>query len=55
MGKELDLAGKGLFRDKRGNTKYIQLYRNAIDDKMFVSLKLKFVEVVKTGCFYTEI
>lgn len=52
MGKELDLAFKGLFRDKRGRIKHVQLYRNAVDDTMFICKNLKFVEVIKINGFY---
>ena len=52
MGKELDLAGKGLFRDKRGRIKHVQLYRNAIDNTVFISKNLKFIEVVRINGFY---
>lgn len=52
MGKELDIAGKGLFRNKKGSIKHVRLYMNAIDGKMYINKNLKFVEVVKVRNFY---
>lgn len=52
MGKELDIAGKGLFRNKKGRIKHVQLYSNIIDGKLYISKNFRFIEVVKVRNFY---